>query len=79
MNQLSLPLRRSDLLIARLQAWLHEAMRRRRRLADARAAAAALSQLDARTLRDIGLDRSEVGSAAWELSRLGAPERRIRP
>ena len=79
MNQLSLPMRRTGLLIARLQAWLHEAMRRRRRLADARAAAAALAQLDARTLRDIGLDRSEVGSAAWELSRLGATERRIRP
>lgn len=62
--------------LARLQEWLRDAMRRRRRLADARAAVAALAQLDARTLNDIGLHRSEIGSVAWELNRLAPAERR---
>jgi uncharacterized protein YjiS (DUF1127 family) len=79
MNQLLLPLGPADhaaSAIARLQAWLREAMRRHRRHADARAAASALSQLDPRTLRDIGLDRSEITSAAWEFSGLAQADRR---
>ncbi len=78
MNELSLSLRRTDpgAVLARLHAWLRDAMRRHRRHADASAAVAALSQLDARTLHDIGLDRSEIDSAAWEVSGLAPPERR---
>jgi uncharacterized protein YjiS (DUF1127 family) len=78
MNPLSLALRRADPLLplTRLQAWLRDALHRHRRLADARAATAMLSQLDARTLRDIGLDRSEISSAAWELSGFAPRERR---
>ena len=78
MNPLSLSLRRAEPLLplTRLQAWLRDALQRHRRLADARAVAATLSQLDARTLRDIGLHHSEISSAAWELSGLVPRERR---
>lgn len=70
------PARPAARLQAWLQAWLRAAWQRHRRRADARAAVLALSQLDARTLHDIGLDRSEIGSAAWELAGLAPRERR---
>jgi uncharacterized protein YjiS (DUF1127 family) len=79
MNQLVLPFRPVDHLLAalaKLRQRLREARQRRRRIADARDAMAALSQLDARTLHDIGLHRSEIASAAWELNRLAPAQRR---
>ena len=48
-----------------------------KRARDARATRRALEQLDSRTLRDIGFERSEVASVAAELTG-GAPVTRIR-
>ena len=56
-------------LFERMQAW----MRRRRHAFDTYSA---LNMLDRRTLRDLGLDRSEILSVAQEAAGLVANQRR---
>lgn len=56
-------------LLQQIHAW----MQRRRRVSDMYAA---LNTLDTRTLRDLGLDRSEILSVAHESAGLTPPHRR---
>ena len=75
----------TDLRLAQQPAWLawlldawHSRAERFEQERNARRTVQALSRLDARTLRDIGLDASELSSAAFEAAeRIEATRRRI--
>ncbi|RZL98906.1 MAG: DUF1127 domain-containing protein [Variovorax sp.] len=81
MHTTTIPLRPSLALQAKralhdAAAWLRDRLERQRQARQARVTAQALGRLDDRVLRDLGLDRSELLSAAVELHGLARRDRR---
>ena len=79
-----LPIRHNPLQLRRLlqllrvsRERLHPVAQRWRRFRDAHRLARSLAELDDRTLRDLGLHRSEVSSLTAEVSGLANADRRL--